>query len=145
MLMAIAQFIMCEVMIFSGILYLIQSTNMVDLLNNTLSVLIIDQIDNLASNLLYFWLKYSYPMLTQKSDFLVARFSRKTAKASSIVCGVAIVFGITFSFILRYMSTEFLVSFYTWQGPIALGMAFYSLIFLLLSIIVHYCIFRTTS
>ena len=78
MIMAIMQVSVSFIIIVSGFLYLEMSTTIVEMLNNTLSVFILDQVVNLASIVLFNWVRFRYPMMTKRSSFMVAKFNHDT-------------------------------------------------------------------
>lgn len=54
----------------ASIANIIISTNTIDIINNTLSVIVIDQLDNLASLAYFHWLRTFYNILVTQADFL---------------------------------------------------------------------------
>ena len=46
-------------------------------------MMILTQLDNMGSAILFYWLKLKFPVLTNKSNFLVQPFDRQTTRASN--------------------------------------------------------------
>lgn len=55
---------------------LFQSSDTIQLINNVLSTLTLDQIDNIGSTYLFNWLRINHNHLTDASDFMIIRSSR---------------------------------------------------------------------
>lgn len=58
---------------------------MVEILGNTLSALVIDQIDNMGSLVLFNWARTNYNMVTSSPDFMIAKSSRANENCQIVI------------------------------------------------------------
>ena len=69
---------MSQVYIIIASIYLLaQSATPADILNNTLSGLILDQLDNMWGILLFNWLRSNYNMVSNSPNFMIVKSSPK--------------------------------------------------------------------
>lgn len=76
------------------------SAHVIDLLNNGLSALVLDQLDNMAALLLYNWLKTNYNSLTTKPEYMIAKSSSQV----ELVIGYPVYFLISLFFVIYFIT-----------------------------------------
>ena len=69
-----------------------QASNAIDLLNNTLTALVVDQIDNMISLLFLNWLRSNYNAMSSASNFMIVKSSRSIESHLVFVYVIAIMY-----------------------------------------------------
>ena len=67
------QFMMAVSIIVSVVFLINQSASIIELLNNSLSALVLDQLDNMGSIALFSWVRQRYNYMTRTSEFMIVK------------------------------------------------------------------------
>ena len=88
------QMIIAYYILNSTIYRIMQSTNLGDIVNNILSALVLDQFDNMASLVLFNWLRASFNKLTLTRNFMQVKSTALFENLQIVVYPVLILFSV---------------------------------------------------
>ena len=133
----IASFNIAMVTLQSGICFVALSSSTISLLGNSLSVVIIDQFDNLASSGLYYWIRSSYPKMAQHESFMLLNYDSRINRGSNMFVIGCLVFSVLFASNLLVQGRQFVLqAFFMFPGPVDLSMFAFCFQWLLFSCII---------
>ena len=114
------------------------SNSIVSLLNNALSALILDQIGQMASAFIFYYIRSKYRQLCISSNFMNMHYTKNLDVASNWMCFLITLLLFLFAFIIVILEEKF-VNFALKQDELIWQSIIFTLIWIIIALIILYC------